>query len=144
MKSAAEIIRRLLIDLDKVEDHSASVWASFVSFLPETPKKAVCFYDTEGAPDGRIQRTGERIEHPGIQILVRAPDYSDAYEKAREIATTLDAQDDVDVAFPAAETYVVHNVSRSGTILSLGMMKVGSERFHVFTVNAIVTLKQKV
>lgn len=142
MKSPAQVIRKMLLDLAVVSAHTASEWATFVSFLPEKPDKAICVYDSQGSQDGRIQKTGERVDHPGIQVMVRGTDYEETYEKANTVATTLDAQKNVSVAFPDPETYTVHNVSRSSTVLSLGMEEYGSKRLFYFSINAVVTLKQ--
>ena len=138
MKSPAAIIRELLIDQDLAEE--SGDWRAFISFLPDQPNNAICVYDTAGTPDGRMMGTGERIQHLGIQIRVRGENYSVTWDKVEAIVEALDAAGGSVVAFDSAEAYLVHNVSRTGTVMPLGVEEQGSRRLHNFTINAITTL----
>lgn len=140
MKSPAEIIRQLLVDLELVQDSQDATWSAFVGFLPDSPDCAVCVYDTEGRPDGRIMGSGEQIEHPGIQIRIRGPVYRTVWDKVKEIADALSANSGVTVAFESEDAYLVHNISRTGGIMTLGVEVQGSRRNHNFAINAVVTL----
>lgn len=136
MRSPADIIYHLLegflSDMDPV----------FVSFWPDTPDESIAIFDTAGRLDGRIMRTGEQIEHPGIQIQVRGLDYSQTFDRAREIALFLDSVKKETVAIDSDEVYVLHNVSRTGAIIPVGIETVESRRRYIFTINAVTTISQ--
>lgn len=141
MKSPADILRKLLINLEQAEETGS--WTVFVSFLPDTPEapdEALCIYDTAGKLDGRIMATGEQVEHPGIQIRVRGKSYPDTWEKVNDIVKALDAVRKVPVAFNETEIYTVHNVSRSGAVIPLGMDESGNKRLFHFTANMVLTV----
>lgn len=141
MNPPADIIRRLLIDSDLGSDGGGSEdWPVFVGFFPGKPDEALCVYDTAGRFDGRIMATGERIEHPGIMIMVRGKDYPAVWVKANEIALMLDVQRHISIAMSAEDRYTLHNVSRSGAIMPLGVEEEGDRRRHLFTINSTVTI----
>lgn len=135
MNSPADIIYTLLQDQGLI----ATDWTGYVGFMPEEPDQLICVYDVPGNPDGRIMRTGERIEHPGVQIQVRALSYMEAYEKAVAIALALDAVRLVSVAPESGTSYTVANISRVGTIISLGMETEQDRRRHLFAMNMTMT-----
>lgn len=139
MKSPAEIIRKLLLDLGHgLVDGN---WSTFVGYLPDQPANAICVYDTTGRKDGRFMATGEQLMHSGIQVMVRGKTYPDVWSKMNTIAEALDAQINTIVEFDTAENnYKIQNISRTGTPHSLGLVEEGSRRYHVFTINAITTL----
>lgn len=138
--SAARVIRQLLGDLNH-GSLSNGTWPIFVGFLPNSPDNALCVYDTAGVMDGRVMRSGERVEHPGVQIRVRALDYLAARTKAIDIATALDAQIRTEITVDAL-TYRINNISRAGAILPVGVEETDRQRHH-FTINAITTIEEK-
>ena len=138
MSPPADILRQLLIQLGL---GSESVWPIFTGFFPGVPDEAMCCYDTAGKPDGRIMASGEQIIHPGVQVLLRGPDYLATREKAEAVAQALDGQRRTPVAIPGGETYLLHNVSRSGDILPLGMEEDGDRRRHLFAINSTMTVQ---
>jgi len=126
-----------------LQDSGAFVgWTSFVSFLPDAPDKAICVYDTPGVGNGRIMRTGEKIEHPGIMVALRCLNYVEGHAKATSLALLLDSVRDNSVAVSSGETYSLHNVSRTGTINAIGLEMVNDRRRHQFTINAVLTLTE--
>jgi len=137
--SPADVIRQLLLDLDLGTDEGD--WTVFVSFLPDVPDIALCVYDTSGKMDGRIMKTGEQIEHPGIQIMVRGTDHPTTWQKAKDITDSLDQVRRSLVALDSESSYILHNVSRSGAIVPLGVETEGSKRRHLFSINATVTIE---
>ena len=137
MNSPAEIIYQLLLDLDLTEPGS-----SFIGFFPDDPDSAVCVYDAVSKPDGRLMRTGERIEHPGVQIQVRGLAYEEVWAKANTIALALDALRKVSVVPSSEGSYIVDNVSRTGGVLSIGVDAVQGRRRHYFVINANITVNE--
>jgi len=139
MSTPAQIIHQLLTDLNLVEQSGA--WPAFISFMPEElPDDAVCVYDTAGTSDGRIMRTGERIEHSGVQIRVRGRHHKDVWNKTNEIALALDQQVQNTLVSTASDlVYRIANISRTGTIIPVGIETDGARRRFNFTINALVT-----
>lgn len=135
MTSPADIIQALL----QADGLPGSGWQSFVGFMPPDPDKCICAYDTPGNPDGRLMATGERIEHPGVQIQVRGLDYVECFAKVRAITQALDSTRKVSVAPNSTDSYTVANVSRTGTPISLGIEEVNDRRRHVFAINMTIT-----
>ncbi len=141
MTSPADIIRQLLIDLSLAD--TSEGWEVFVGFFPDGPDEALCVYDTAGVLDGRIMETGEVIVHPGIQVRVRGKHYAEVYGKITEMVRGLDAVKKLSVVFSEEEVYTVHNVSRSGAILPMGVDEVGNRRLHNFAANMTITISRQ-
>ena len=135
--SAAQVIYQLLLDLVLAEESDGS-WPIFISFLPDLPHVMLAVYDTAGIEDGRIM-DGPKIEHHGIQVSVRTPLYLDGLRKARAIADAFDDQLRTIVDVESDTTYTIQNISRQGTILSVGVDEQDGQRRHYFTINAVVT-----
>ena len=53
----------------------------FAGLLPDTPDTAICLFQTGGGKPDPI----ESVEYPGLQILVRAPVYTDAWTLANKV-----------------------------------------------------------
>lgn len=135
--SAAEVIYQFLLD-EALADDSGGAWPIHISFLPDMPNVALGIYDTAGIDDGRIMQ-GPQIEHPGIQVVVRTPIYSDGWVKARAIADAFDNQIKTTVALDSGDSYILHNISRRGNIIPVGVDENDGQRRHYFTINAAVT-----
>jgi len=139
--SPADVIRQLLIDEGLASNDVEADWCAYTGFFPNDPNQALCVYDMAGKQDGRLMKTGEQIIHPGIQIMIRGLDYLPTRFRAHDIAIGLDAQRKTVVAVESTGSYIVHNVSRIGDIMSLGMEMDGDRRRHLFTINAVVTIE---
>lgn len=137
MIATADIIRKLLLDLNLGTVNG--LWPIYVALMPDAPDQAICVYDTAGALDGRIMRTGEQIEHQGIQVRVRGLVYANVYNKTREIVLGVDAAHRAAVAYSAGEDYTVVNISRTGAPIPLGLSEDDKRRYN-FTINAITTI----
>jgi len=143
----SKIIRQFLIDQDIIHDITASgegVWKSFMAYFPELPDDAVCLYDTSGRFDGRMMRGGEKIEHPGLMVMVRGVSYERAWSKAKAIEAAFDSAHRVRVAIPDGVDYVVQNISRTAPLMSLGVETDGPKgrQRYLFTVNAVLTVRR--
>lgn len=140
MSSPADIIRQLLIDLS-LGSESGNDWPIYTGFLIDLPDNAICCYDTAGKLDGRIMQ-GEQIEHEGIQVRVRSSSYVEGWEKVKAIAIALDAQRRSEVSIDSDNVFLIHNISRTGSIIPLGVEETDKRRHH-FTVNAITTITKE-
>lgn len=115
----------------------------FYSYLPDDPDNAIAIFDTAGRLDGRMMRTGEQIEHYGIQITIRGRNYVEAWRLANSIATYLDAVKKETVVIPGGDTYILHNVSRSGAVIPVGIETVNTRLRRIFSINMTVTLSRE-
>ena len=137
------MLQWLLISLDQGTSPLLSpqqAWPTFCSNEPSTPDDCITTYDTAGRDDGRIMVTGNRVEHPGVQVRVRSTDHPTGYAKARAICVVLDSGFyDQLVTLPNGNQYVVHAVYRSGNVIALGKDTPNSKRT-LFTINATMDL----
>jgi hypothetical protein len=86
--------------------------------MPDAPDQVVCLYDTAGKYNGRLMR-GQTTTHPGVSVIVRAPN-GDGYKEL-----CIPITDAFDNFFYSQVTvdeipYGVHSVYRIGDIISLG------------------------
>lgn len=138
--TAAELLRQSLVTATIGTLPSAdAAWPIFVNHMPDTPDNAICVYDTAGTTDGRNQRTGATIDHPGFQVKVRSKDHPTGYPKIKAIAAHLDSIKREQVAV-SGDDYTIHAATRRGTILPLGQ-EPDKKRRDAFTVNGITTVE---
>jgi len=141
--SPAHILHQAFIDDAVGVDPSTDAdWQAFINALPDDDSfrhNALCVRDTTGILDGRIQGTGETVEHPGIQIRIRGVDFETARAKAASIATVVDGW--IRKAVTVGGTnYTIQAFTRTGAILALGNEEQDRHRRSHFTVNGIVTI----
>lgn len=143
-QTVAMILWRYLVDESSVDDPAATpplTWPAYVgSRFPDTPDQAVSLIDTGGFVDGRVM-TGEVQDHPGIQLRVRHRKPNDAHKKCTELADKLATMKRTTVIWnpgPSQVSYLVHNVSRRGSVNPIGPDKEG--RTYSSTANFSVTV----
>lgn len=132
--SPAEILMQYLVDEEIVTDPEEELdWPCFVNVLPDSPDNAVCAYDTEAMPDGRLQNTGETIEHPGVMFRVRSSTFPVAFEKAKELAGEFDVIDK-----DVVDDFIILSVTR-GPVVRVGQDETRRESL---TINVLTTIKE--
>ncbi len=136
--SPAELIRWSIVD-DGLGSNpgDGSAWPVFVGHMPDEPDNAICVYDTAGTPDGRVQRGGETIEHPGWQVRVRSVDHPTGWPKITNIRNHLDSVNRQGVVIDTY-SYTIQAVTLTGGIQSLGQEPDGTRRNN-YTINGIIT-----
>lgn len=139
MTPNADIIRKLLIDLELGSSAPPTAWPVYVAFLPNEIDNVISCYDTAGTSDGRLMKDGKRIEHPGVQIRVRSLKYLGGWQKVQTIAEALDAQKNTIVTV-GSDSFTLKNISRTGAILPMGVDPEDDRKRFNFTVNAILTV----
>jgi len=139
--SPADILRYSLIALGLGADPTAvsPTWPIYVGAEPNVPDNVITLYDTEGRSDGRMNPTGERAEHHGIQVRVRAINHTTGYAKARAIAVALDESIVLTTVTISGTTYLIHAVSRTSDVIPLGK-DVSTSKRSLFTINALAAL----
>ena len=87
-------------------------------------------------------RTGEQVQHEGIQVKVRTASLTPlaGYARAKAIADFFDSVLRESIIVDSV-TYLIQNISRTSQVLSLGTGK-GTKRRQSFTVNAAVTIEE--
>ncbi len=99
---------------------------------------AVILYDVGGRFFGRLQRTGQTLVHPGVNLLVRHLDYPRGYALAQELANFFDAFA-AQTVMVGSETVQIQSAYRIGSIISLGE-QIGKRR-NEFSLNIRVAFQ---
>ena len=139
--SPAEIMAKHLIDVGLGVADPDAEGAVFFGHRPDKPDACICVYDTAGTMDGRIQQTGEAIQHPGLLIQTRALKYVDAGRLARRIEAHVDTIHRQQISPDGYHQYLLHAVSRTSPAFSAGQERDKTRR-HLFSVNMIVTVEE--
>lgn len=143
--SPAEIVVQYLLGYNPEIGHEPSgdptEWPIFYSQVTSEPDNTIVVFDTGGRPDGRLGNTRQVIEHPGIQVRIRAASHREAWDKIKQVAAALDAVQRTDVLLEE-KTYRIATITRQGTPLFLGP-EPQSDRFRVlFTINALLSVTE--
>ena len=145
-KTPASIIAYYIINtLAKMSGPSDGLtWPLYDSNLPDGPQvetDAGAIYDTSGVLDNRYM-SGEVSQHFGFQLRIRSRDKNVGYTKIEDVSSALD---DVKLATFSIGSldYSIQNISRSSTIVSLGVEPGTKRRFH-FTVNYLLTIRETI
>lgn len=151
--SSADILRYYLISQGlgslPIDD---KVWPIYVNQIPDVTDNMILLTDIEGHQDGRNLRTGKKIEHPGIQILVRGIDQPTGFKKTSAIANAVDTCLRQTVITPDG-SYLIQAITRKGGLIPLGMeqhykilerqeKEVKRRRF-MWVSNTIITVSQQ-
>lgn len=133
--SPADIISRLLVVKILATDPSSNTeWPAYVNSEPTSPDRVITVYDTEGVGHGRIQVSGFRPEHHGIQIRIRSDRSDIGYTRGRLIAVTLEQNVYEENITIDGVDYKIHSLNRQGDVIPLGSDAKNSKRF-IHTVN---------
>ena len=84
--------------------------------------------------------TGEVIMHHGIQIAIRAYDYTVGWTKINAIIDYLDGVSNVAITVDSTD-YTMNNASRTSSVIALGPEK-GVKRREAFTINLLATITE--
>ena len=142
----AQIVAQLIQNLGLGSDPLArplEAWPVYSYQEPSSPDSVITVYTTTGRREGRTQPDGESQQHHGFQVRVRdaRPDLGST--KANAIATAFDRDVYQEGVTISSSQYLVHSISNTTDVLSLGIESPTSSRF-IFTLNAIVAVRQTV
>jgi hypothetical protein len=118
-------------------------WPCYASDEPDIPDNCVTVYDTQGRDDGRSMIDGERYEHHGIQIRVRAQSHIFGYLQSRQIAVALDQFVVGAGVTVSGHSFFVPCVSRTSGVIPLGRDTPNTKR-RIFTINAVCPIGELV
>lgn len=140
--SPADVIRYLIIQLGSGSNPDASLaWPVYAAKEPNLPDNCITVFDTEGRDDGRTSPDGERQEFHGVQVKIRATTHALGWDKARDIAVSLDEEVLNETVAIGSSRYVVTAVTRTSGVLVVGSDTPSSNR-RIFTFNAVVSVEQ--
>lgn len=116
-----------------------SSWPINYDNEPGRPDAVITVYDTPGSLF-RNDPFGQRNEHNGIQIKIRAGTHSVGYEKADAIATALDNWTNVVTVLIDTSIYCLAMVRRTSPVIRMGPE--GNTTRRGYTVNALVYVRK--
>lgn len=138
--SPADILRHVLIDLGiGTLPTDGGAWPIATASEPGTPDAVITTYDTQGRSDGRSMIDGEGWQHYGVQVRVRAATHIVAYPKAKQVEVAVDQSIYDHYIAIDGTTYLVHSVSRTSGVISIGKDTPNSKRT-LFTINCLVSV----
>lgn len=142
LHSPADVLQSLVVAAGWATDPSLNQeWPIFVASEPVEPDDCITVYDTQGTDDGAALVNGERQEHYGIQVRVRASDPQEGYRTANALAIHLDSIMSYTAVTVATTNYRLTSWTRTTSIIPLGKEASTSKR-SLFTFNALVTLRK--
>lgn len=119
-------------------------WPVYRNNRPDQPDEVVTVYDYEGEFQGRMQRTGEVVEFPGIQVGFRAKSTraDEASIFGKRMCNVLDGILNATVVLTISpgvtKTYQIQSFRRTSPVLPLGPEENGSRL--LFTINGLITI----
>jgi len=141
----AEILRQFLVTGTgapfDVPNSTGATWPLYVSLVPDaddpTEDDVGSVIDSPGVVEDASMTTGRHLVHHGVELIVRAKNYADAYAKAREaVAWVEDALNEaVSIGLSA---YTINAVGLVGDLNT--ELEDGHKRRHLVAVNFLVTL----
>lgn len=138
----ADVIRWLLIQEGLGTDPASNAdWPVYCNRELDNPGRCITVYDTEGTSDGRAMATGRLLEHPGIQVRVRAEDGRTGRAKIDAVREALAEAVYDELVRVDSSRYVVQCLARIGNVLPLGKVEPNTRR-NAFTLNALAVVKE--
>lgn len=141
MTKPSIIIYELLVDvLALLSDPTLDTdWPLYIDHEPHSPDECFTIYDTVGINEQRDMSTGLVVVHHGIQIRARGRDYKATWAKLYAVVLGLDGVQAQEVTSNSVD-YIVHALTKTTAISSLGKEVGNTKRRNLFTVNYTVTL----
>jgi hypothetical protein len=140
--SPADVLRNVLVGLSVgTLPNANSTWPISVDNELDTPDNTITVYDVGGRDAGRDMPTGHRTEYPGIQVRVRAKDFTTGYVKAQAIGIVLDQTINSTSITIEGSSYTITCFHRSSNVISLGKDQPTTRR-NLFTINGTMTIRK--
>ena len=145
--SPATFLKAVLLGADLVGLPGTS-WPAYISFMAKEPHNAVALYDELPVMDGRLSRSagsdagvdrvhGEVIQHPRVQILLRALKFEDGWERMDRVRAVCD-QVRNQATTVGDVTYVLRNIVRASGPVPVGLDDNSPPR-SMFSLNLVLT-----
>jgi hypothetical protein len=147
MSSPAILLREYLIGTGVITDADTvpqGAWPSYKGGIPDgegVPHNAVALRDSRGMTEGKLQRSGNTMDTPGIQISVRAlGDYNVAASKCNLIKWWTNRVNRYVITYLGFD-YTLSSCKFSSPIY-LGEEKQTNRVRHLFVINGLVKVIQ--
>jgi len=114
-------------------------WAVYWNKDPQAPDQVLVVKDTGADQDGRDHRTGDYVQHPTVQVTVRAKTQDVAKAKARAVVEVLKGLRNT-VVTVGPHTYRVAGFHLTTGVTPIGVEEQGTRELVVF--NGRTTLTQ--
>jgi hypothetical protein len=124
-----ELLSSLGLFTNPTED---GVWPLYTGFLPDEQKESAGLYDTAGVKHTRFMQGGTQ-EYSGIQLRVRARNYTDARLKLQAVCNAMDNVSRTIIILDSSNGYEIRTVHQTGGIAYLGFDP--AINMYEFTVN---------
>ena len=122
---------------------ASGLWPLYTSYLPDSDdveSNAGAIIGKEGFLDGRLMKTGEVINHPGLQLKIRSLTNEIGYVKIESIGLGLDQVAGNNIIIDGS-TFEILNIKKVTDIISLGLEE-GTNRKYISTIDFLMTLKK--
>lgn len=138
----ADVVARLMVQMaigtEPVEEGEDGAWPVYTPREPDDPDECLTVRTTTPTDDGREMIGGQRRQHYGIQIRVRARTEEACWNKANEIEVWLNEAVYEESVTVGANHYTVHCFVRTN-VIPLGKGLPSNVR-NLATVNAMVAI----
>ncbi len=140
--STANIMQQLLISKSQgTNPLLQEAWPVHYSMEPDTPDKLITVYSTADRDHGRTMVDGRRQVHHGFQVRVRSRKHDAGFTKAHAILIVLDESTKYETVTISGTQYRIYAVTTIGGVIDIGK-EAGISKRNLFTINAVVALKQ--
>jgi len=138
-----EIVGQLIIDLGlgTLPSTPPSVWPVYTSQEPPNPDNCITVFITSHKDHGKFMKGGQRQNHYGAQVRVRATDHITGWQKINNIAISLDESVANETVGIDANRYVIPAVTIASGPLNIGQETPESKRV-IFTLNVLASIRQ--
>jgi hypothetical protein len=141
LHSPACILQAILVARGLGASPPNLIWPIYIDSQPDLPDNLISVLNEIGKDYGRVQINGERLEHHGVTVSVRAGLSPLGYSKARQIAIVLDSSIYFDEVSIESSSYLVYAVTRTSDVVYRGKESETSKR-GIHSMTAVLALKQ--
>lgn len=140
----ADILWQYLIDIAALftDPDDDDPWPLYNDYLPDSGYVAddvAVIFTTSGILHGKDE-DGTQYQHYGLQLRARSSDKRDAYEKLKNVMSSLLIINNQEILIPGGDTYVLYSISQTTDIVPIHIDH--KKRTH-YTVNFIVAYSQQ-
>ena len=116
----------------------ATGWATTYAKMPVEPVNIISVFDNMSQLDGKIMRTGQTVEHPGIQVRVRSEPYKDGWLKAQAILESMSQMlRETIVLTNPDQVYKIQAFTVTGSLMYIGQAE--KQQGQNFTFNGTIS-----
>jgi hypothetical protein len=140
--SPAKVLAEAIISASLGSDvHDHAEWPVVDEFMPDLPDGIIAVYSTSGLAGTKGMKTGGRSSKPGFEILVRAMENDDAWQKIEAVSNWLSKTLKRTVVSVEEISYRIESITLVGTTTFIGLETEGKRR-PLFSLNGRVTISQ--